>query len=380
MARGLRIFVCVMGVLGVMSARAEAAVCGPEPTDMSVAYSDRIECAISPGADTDVYRFSGVGGDRVLAEAVFIAGSPFTPAISLYSPNGTLIGTTWSPARMDVVLPQSGVYTVVIASVGGVQTGDYAMTITCAGGTCVPVPPPPPAAPAAENIDCEAEPTDQFPGFSTRVSCEIATAADTDIYRFTGGAGDRVLVAAIYLPGGPFNPAIAVYAPDGTSLGTTWSPARMDLVLPQSGVYTAVVSSVGSTVAGQYAFTATCAGGSCLPAPGKLPSLTLALTGCTSCNGGDLFTVAANWVNAGPTRPTEIKIGFRLPDGTPANILGDKYLTVPLPAGMNSNSTLFTFPWPTGVPLGIWTIEATLIAPDLGETYSRSTKTFTVVP
>ena len=380
MVRGLRILACVLGVMSFMSARAEAAPCTPEPTDMSVAYSQQIECTISPGADTDTYRFTGVAGDRVLVEALYLSGTNFTTRIALYAPNGAVLGNTWSPARLDVVLPQSGIYTVVVYDFSSSHIGDYAFTVTCSGGTCLPVPPPPPAPPAVDDIACEAEPTDQFPGLGTRVSCEILTAADADIYRFTGGTGDRVLVEALYVSGTNFTTRVAVYAPDGSALGNTWSPARLDLVLPQSGVYTAVVYDFSSSHVGQYAFTATCLGGSCLPAPGRLPSLTLALTGCTTCNGGDLFTVTANWVNAGPTRATEIKIGLRLPDGTPANILGDKYLTVPLPAGMNSNSTLFSFPWPGGLPLGIWTIEATLLGPDLGETYSRSTKTFTVVP
>src|SRR5262245_34319691 len=98
--------------------RAEATPCEAEPTDMSVAYGEQITCDITPGTDTDLYRFSGNTGDRILAEALWVSGASFNPRIKLIAPDGSVLGDTWSPARLDVVLPQTGTYTAIISDDG----------------------------------------------------------------------------------------------------------------------------------------------------------------------------------------------------------------------------------------------------------------------
>lgn len=113
----------------------------------------------------------------------------------------------------------------------------------------------------------------------------------------------------------------------------------------------------------------------------KPPSLALTLTGCTTCRAGNQFTVQAHVTNPGSRDvPVEAKIGVRLPDRTPINLLGNKHLEVPLPAGLDTTFTLFDFPLPDGLPTGTWSLEGTLLGPELGETFSRDVKTFDVVP
>jgi hypothetical protein len=77
--------------------------------------------------------------------------------------------------------------------------------------------------------------------------------------------------------------------------------------------------------------------------------------------------------------PMEVKIGVRLPNGAPANLLG-KHLEVPLPAGMDATVTVFDSILPAGLPPGAWTFEAALLEPELGVTLSRSAHFFEVVP
>ena len=366
-------------------AKADAAPCSPEPTDMSVAYSALFSCDISPATDVDYYRFSGVAGDRAIVEAAFVSGTLFAPRIQLFAPDGTSIGLITSPPRIDVILPQTGTYTATVFNhyVTNATPGEYTFVVSCAGGSCVPTPPVPPAPPAAENIDCEPEPTDQFPFFGTRVSCDITPATDVDVYRFTGSAGDRVLTEAAWVSGDVFAPRIQVYAPNGDSVGLITSPPRLDFVLPQSGVYTALVFNhfVTNATGGQYTFTFTCIGGSCLPPPGKLPAVSLTLTGCTTCNAGDQFTARAHWSHPGSsTVPTEVKVGLRTPDGQTVNTVGDKHIEFGFPPGLNVDSNAVSFAWPAGQPLGTWTVEVTLLGPNLGETIARAVKTFVVVP
>jgi hypothetical protein len=369
--------------LCLTAGNAAAAPCAPEPTDMSVALGNLITCDTSPAADTDIFRFSATAGNRVLAEALFVSGaSNYTPFIQLVAPDGTLLGGTWGPARLEMIVPQTGTYSVVVSALSAAAVGQYSVMVSCVGGTCLPTPPPPPAPPPGANVPCETEPTDFFPGYGTRVLCDITPSADSDLYRFSGSIGDRVLAEAVFASGpGNFTPYIELIAPNGTVLGGTWGPARLEMSLPQSGTYTVVVSALSAAASGQYTFTVSCLGGSCAPPPGQLPSLTLNLTGCTTCAAGNQFTVQAHFSNPATHSITaELKIGLRLPDGTPGNLLGNKHIEFPVPASLNVTTNLFSFPWPAGLPAGSWTIEAAMLGVDLGETYSRSVKTFTVVP
>jgi hypothetical protein len=214
------------------------------------------------------------------------------------------------------------------------------------------------------------------------VTCDITPSTDSDLYRFAGIAGDRVLVEAVVTPEstGGVTPRIRVIAPDGATAGETFSPALLDLVLEQSGIYTVIVFDHGFNNPGEYAFTVSCTGGTCI-APGGQPVLTLTLTGCTTCKAGDQFTVQAHWTNPGAKSiRTEIKAGLMLPDGTMANVLGNKHLEFTLPAGLNVTSTLLSFAWPGGLQPGTWTFEGTALGPDLGNTYAREVEFFTVVP
>ncbi|HEY7171566.1 MAG TPA: PPC domain-containing protein [Vicinamibacterales bacterium] len=372
------------GVLLAGAAEAASGPCNAEPTDMSVGYGDLISCDITPATDVDLYRFTGHAGDRILVEAAFVNGALFLPRIELFAPDGTSLGVASTPPRLDEVLPQSGTYTVRVFNhyITNATSGEYTVMVSCTGGTCV-IPPPPPANPPVQNIACEPEPTDQFPGYGTRVSCDITPATDVDVYRFAGAAGDRVLAEAAYVSGDLFIPRIQMFAPDGTSLQVASTPPRLDVVLPQAGTYTVIVFNhfVTNATAGQYTFMVSCTGGSCLPPPGKLPAVTLTLTGCTTCRPGNTFSVQAHLTNpASKTIQAELKFGLRLPDGTPINTIGNKHLEIPFPAGLNTNATLLTFPWPSGLPQGTWTVEATLLGPDLGDTSSRATQTFASAP
>lgn len=326
-------------------------------------------------------RFTGVQGDRILAEAVFVSGTNFTPRIQIIAPNGTVLGNTYAPARLDLVLPQSGTYTAVVFDASSFYPGEYAFTLFCTSGACSPTSPPPPQ-PAPERIAaCEPEPTDMFPFLGTLITCDIAPGTDTDLYRFDARNGDRVLVEALKLGGhANFTPRLELIAPDGTVLGgAPYAPARLDLLLPQTGVYTAIVFDASSFYPGDYAFTVSCTGGGCLSLR-SVPTATLTLTGCTQCRVGDQLSVGVRWHNPGPARLTEVKVGLRFPDGTPVNLFGNRHLEFDFPAGFDLSTTLLSFPWPGGLPTGQWTVETTLVGPDLGDQFSREVKAFTVVP
>ena len=114
---------------------------------------------------------------------------------------------------------------------------------------------------------------------------------------------------------------------------------------------------------------------------GVFPTLTLTLTGCTSCKAGDIFSLNATFMNPAPKpMPVEIKAGVVLPDGTEFNIwvVADKHFTVDLPAGLDVTVELLRVTIPSGLPNGPWGYEGALISPELGRTLSRDTKSFTI--
>lgn len=112
-----------------------------------------------------------------------------------------------------------------------------------------------------------------------------------------------------------------------------------------------------------------------------LPALTLTLTGCTTCQVGDTFSVQAI-VKHPAIKPVsvEIKAGVVLPDGTKVNIwsASDKHFTVQLPPGLDTTVEILRVPLPPGLPKGPWGYEAALIDPELGRILARDAKTFTM--
>ena len=108
------------------------------------------------------------------------------------------------------------------------------------------------------------------------------------------------------------------------------------------------------------------------------PRINLTLTGCTQCHPGDAFTVVGRLTNPGKNIGVELKLGIRLPDGTPLNWLGPsrEHLVFTAPAGVDSTFPVLNFTWPAGAPAGAWRVEGTLLEPALGKTYSRDVKVF----
>ena len=102
---------------------------------MFVQFGERIACEINPATDSDIYRFSGVAGDRVLVEALWVAGDSFLTTISLVGPEGAVVDSGYS--RVDTVLPDTGTYTAIVFDTGFDNIGEYAFTASCLGGACL---------------------------------------------------------------------------------------------------------------------------------------------------------------------------------------------------------------------------------------------------
>lgn len=140
--------------------RAEALQCEPEPTHMAIQHGDQIDCRIDPADDSDEFQFSGNTGDKVFIEVVAKPNqdSDFDPKLRLYAPDGTLLHPVPNQAdirQVDAQLLQTGTYTMRVYEIGGfagnqLLPGDYAFTVTCLGGSCLPLLP-------FEDIDGDGE-------------------------------------------------------------------------------------------------------------------------------------------------------------------------------------------------------------------------------
>jgi len=103
-------------------------------------------------------------------------------------------------------------------------------------------------------------------------------------------------------------PAQVSEAPVRTLMATKSEPSY---ILPTSGTYNVQVYSSSFSEKGTYTVIAQCLA-SC-PAPNPVyPSVTVALTGCTTaCVNGNTFSATLNTTNL-PNKTTELKLGFIL--------------------------------------------------------------------
>jgi hypothetical protein len=109
------------------------------------------------------------------------------------------------------------------------------------------------------------------------------------------------------------------------------------------------------------------------------PTISLTVTGCHACQEGGRVTVQARLINPQTREVTvEVKAGGRLPDGTPINLFGQEHVELKLAPGFDKTIALFDGPLPAGVPEGTWTVEGTLLEPELGKTLSRDAKALSV--
>lgn len=115
--------------------------CATEPTDVTLSYGDALVCAIESVGDSDVFRFFGNIGDRVIIEAERLAGNVLFICQQLIAPNGETLANTCENdriTRIDIVLSQAGVHTVVVNDENDDSTGTYNISISCLLGTCTP--------------------------------------------------------------------------------------------------------------------------------------------------------------------------------------------------------------------------------------------------
>jgi hypothetical protein len=252
-------FVCNAFVLAVLLSipLAEAAIegrqCQPESSvsePQPIAYGEVITCAITPIGDTDTYQFTASAGEIIQMHLVRRSGGALS--LSLFAPNGNKIGSPpWStaPRWIFATLPNTGVYTLVVQEPGNNSPLEYTLVLERI------IPPSPPT------------PTICFGCLATED--EMNPTGDLDLFSFWARAGDQIQAKALRR-GTLGELSLSLFAPSGDKIGSPpWStaPRLINIVLPQTGLYTLMVQEAGTDSLLQYALSLECLSGSCIASP-----------------------------------------------------------------------------------------------------------------
>lgn len=198
-----------------------------------LACGQPVSGSISNPLDRQYYAFGALAGDKVALRVARTAGSSFYPLLELYSPAGTLVGSSVAVNPQVVAsLAASGIYTAMVSDSGRASTGSYAVILERFNSPC---------------------------GTSTPITCgqaasgSIAGALQSDYYSFTGNAGDKVTLRVARTSGNSFFPFLELYAPAGDRLGSSSAVnPTIDATLTTAGTYTAIVYDSGWINTGGY--------------------------------------------------------------------------------------------------------------------------------
>ncbi|MEN8447232.1 MAG: hypothetical protein ABG776_19720, partial [Cyanobacteria bacterium J06555_13] len=193
-----------------------------------ITTSDEVSVQFDDGMATQLYEFSGSAGQTLVFDSVSSSG--FLPGRwRLYGPDNVALGSSSTFMGQDFteVLPVDGTYTLILDGANATSF-DFSFKVS-------------------EKVVDE---TVLILGSS--VSGRIATPEEQDIYRFSGSAGQRVLIDG--LSSESFNIQLQLVSPTGEFLVNRLSASRNSevLTLPASGTYSITVN--GANVTGDYSF------------------------------------------------------------------------------------------------------------------------------
>jgi uncharacterized repeat protein (TIGR01451 family) len=234
--------IVVMAIAATTLPAADAQAQGPMTNG-----ADHLGSISAPG-ELDQWTFTATQGDAItLAVGETGVDTPFYPWIRLQAPNGTQVGNSYGSvaAQVSIYAPQSGTYTVIIASndSGFNDTGDYRLTLSHNPGAFV------------------VSGGDQGGAMTNGAHHEGSIRpGDLDLWTF-----DAVQGAAITLRIGElgtdsqFYPWLRLRGPNGQELDNAYGDlaAEVSVYAPTTGTYTVVVASndSGYDATGDYRLT-----------------------------------------------------------------------------------------------------------------------------
>jgi hypothetical protein len=177
---------------------------------------------ISGAGETDCWRFSGAAGDRVRLRAVRTSGS-LAPQVEIASS-----ACSAAPAgEVTCTLATDGSVTVLVRDAARSQTGGYAISVQRLD----------------DPVGCSAL------AFDAATRTGAITVGETECWRFTGAAGDRVRIRLV-TPAAALAPVAEVLRPDGTTRCAPNGAENQTCVLDASGPHTVLVRDSAANAGG----------------------------------------------------------------------------------------------------------------------------------
>lgn len=213
--------------------------CIPEPTDMSIAVGDIVNCTIDPVTDSDILRFQGVAGETIQLTLLDTTGGSGHPIAEVYDPAQAAIDTLVvndGGVRAFLTPAQTGTYTLLLRENGDNQTATYVVALQRVS--------PAPDEAVTLCYDCVLGGAIDVPG-------------DSDVLLFEGVGGETVMLTLTDTTGGSGHPIAEVFDPHGallTTLVINDSGERQLHELAESGTYTVLMRENGDNQAATWQF------------------------------------------------------------------------------------------------------------------------------
>jgi len=210
-------------------------------TDGESIVSNQIKTGqFQQAVDFDAFTFSGTAGHRMYFTSLATGGGGHNPTLSIYPPNGGVAEASTSTDGFDVLLLQTGTYTVVVEDTGNDNAGTYVISMFNLT-----------AGPYTDGLD-----TNGGPITSADVkSGTLSGPGDLDCFTFTGTIGQRVIMDAIVTSGATFNTAISLYPPNGGPNATYTFGDRLEFQLTATGTWTVIICDDAFDAAGGYSMS-----------------------------------------------------------------------------------------------------------------------------
>ena len=177
---------------------------------------------ISGAGETDCWRLTAAAGDRVRVRAVGTSGS-LAPQVQIAS-SACSAGPA---AEVTCTFATQGSVTVLVRDAARSQSGGYAISVQRLN----------------DPVGCSAL------AFDATTRTGAIAAGETDCWRFTGAAGDRVRVRLV-TPAAALAPLAEVLRPDGTIRCAPNGAENQTCVLDASGTHTILVRDAAVNVGG----------------------------------------------------------------------------------------------------------------------------------
>ena len=241
----------ILGLLfvafGLQTAHAfeQSIQCDAEPTDMVVEYGTIVSCSVETSGDTDSYQFNGQSGDVLVIQATLDDGT-MRPCIELIAPDNSRIEACDISLynRIDTVLDQTGIYSIIVSDRFGSGTGDYMVGLD----RVLPV--------SEESPEVH---------FGEEMAGEISPVGDLDLFHLTSSGNDNVALTVAHVDG-TLRPCVELVGPDNSRVEACDISLtnEIDTLLDQAGIYSIIVNDRFATGTGNYTIGLQCLSGDCI--------------------------------------------------------------------------------------------------------------------